>query len=282
LASSWTFKVHDDSRLSVPGPLPERLEVLRRTGWRGGYIAPHRAFARFHISAKDIVAATLLAVSLTWGWILVLPLATQFWAQVVRFWARALPLEGQVLMAPQHWGSHIHFFLPFLNRAAGPVSPEAWWITTIATIAVLGISFLLSDEHTPLIYLLRFLVILQGSSIVYFAFFAARFPHDLPSYMISMLFFGAILIGLMPTILALTYYLFDFSLPKKLTLTVLCMAYLALFVPLQYVIQVYLLQKTILLMPVLYFAFGPFLDVLVFVSLYGWGMSWKMRGRLVY
>lgn len=281
LASSWTSRPHD-SRLAVPGFLPERLETLRHTGWRGGYIAPHRAFARFRLSGKDVLASVLLALSLSWGWILALPWVTMLWARLFRFWARRLSLEGEVLMAPQHWGSRIHFFLPFVNRAAGPVSPEAWWITLVTTLALLAFTFFMSEEHTPWVYLLRFLVILQGSSIVYFTFFAARFPHDLPSYILSMLFFGAILIGLMPLIFALTYYFFDFSLLKKLALTLLSMTYLAMFVPLQYILQVYLLQKTILLMPVLYFAFGPFLDVLVFVSLYGWGMSWKLKNRLVY
>ena len=262
--------------------MPERLETLRHTGWKGGYIAPHRAFARFRVNTKDIVAAGLLAIALTWAWILVLPSVTGLWAQLFRFWAGKLSLEGEVLMAPQHWGPRIHFFLPFVNRAAGPVSPETWWITVIATIGLLAATFVLSDEHMPWIYLLRFLVILQASSIVYFTFFAARFPHDLPSYTLGMLFFGTILIGLMPFIFALTYYFFDFSLTKKLTLTLLSMVYLSLFVPLQYIFHVYLLQKTILLMPVLYFAFGPFLDVLVFVSLYGWGMSWKLKNRLTY
>jgi hypothetical protein len=28
-------------------------------------------------------------------------------------------------------------------------------------------------------------------------------------------------------------------------------------------------------MPLLYFAFGPFLDVLIFVCFYSWAMSWS-------
>jgi hypothetical protein len=47
-------------------------------------------------------------------------------------------------------------------------------------------------------------------------------------------------------------------------------------------LQVYILHKSILYMPLLYFAFGPFLDVLIFVSLYSWGMSWKSKNKMVY
>ncbi len=50
---------------------------------------------------------------------------------------------------------------------------------------------------------------------------------------------------------------------------------------LQYMLHIYILRKSILFMPLLYFAFGPSLDVLIFVSLYSWGMSWKSKNRLV-
>jgi len=133
----------------------------------------------------------------------------------------------------------------------------------------------------PWIYLLRFLVFLQGTSLVYFVFAAARFPHDLTSYTLSMLFFGTILIGLLPLILGFTYYLLDFSLLKRLALTAISAGYLIAFVPLQYMLHIYILRKSILFMPLLYFAFGPSLDVLIFVSLYSWGMSWKSKNRLV-
>ncbi|MBV9609750.1 MAG: hypothetical protein JO187_09350, partial [Acidobacteria bacterium] len=75
-------------------------------------------------------------------------------------------------------------------------------------------------------------------------------------------------------ILGFTYYVFEFSFLQKLALTLMTIVHLALFVPLQYALHVYLLHQSILYMSVLYFAFGPFLDVLVFISFYAWGMSW--------
>jgi len=143
-------------------------------------------------------------------------------------------------------------------------------------------TYRISDEHLPWIYLLRFLALIHATALVYFAFAAARFPHDLSSYTVGMLYFGTILVGLVPPILGFTYYLFDFSFLQKLGLTLLTIAYLALFLPLQYMLHVYVLHKSILFMPLLYFAFGPFVDVLIFVSLYSWGMSWKPQGKLVF
>jgi len=57
--------------------------------------------------------------------------------------------------------------------------------------------------------------------LLYFAVAAARFPHDVPTYTTGMLAFGVILIGLVPAVLGLTFYMFDFPAWKKLALTLL-------------------------------------------------------------
>lgn len=245
-------------------------------------ITPHRAFARLHIGIKDIFLSVFLVYGLIFGWLKALPLVGIFWGRVFAYWARRLNLEGNLAMAPQNWGSTVHFSLPFLNMSAGPADAHTWWIAAVVTLAAFAASYFISEEHTPWKYLLRFLIIIQGTALVYFVFAAARFPHALPSYTISMLFFGTVLTGMIPLILGFTYFLFDFSLFKKLMLSLICMGYLTLFIPFQYMLQVYILRKSILYMPLLYFAFGPFLDVLIFVSLYSWGMSWKSKNRLVY
>ena len=287
LASSWIFKsfsprvANARALKTTQKPLPRNLEILKQRGWRGGLIAPHRAFAYLRIGAKEILIALGLVVALTYAWIRMLVPVGSFWGRVFTIWHKWLHLEGSVVMSPQQWGEHIRFSLPFVSAAAGPVDPHTWWITGVATLAVFAATYFISEEYTPWMYLLRFLVLIQGTTLVYFVFFSARFPHDLPSYTVGMLYFGTILIGLLPLILGFTYYLFDFSLFKKLALTLLSAIYLVAFFPFQYMLHVYILQKSILFMPLLYFAFGPFLDVLVFVSLYSWGMSWKSQGRLV-
>jgi uncharacterized membrane protein len=258
------------------------MQKLRHRGWRGGTITPHRAFARLHIGLKEILLCAALIYSLSFGWIKALPFVGNLWGRIFAYWAKSLNLEGSLMVAPQHWGEHIRFSLPLLNMAAGPVDPQTWWITAVVTLGVFAATYFISEEHTPWMYLLRFLVLIQGTALVYFVFASARFPHDLPSYTVSMFFFGVVLIGLIPLILGFTYYLFDFSLFKKLLLSLLSMGYLTVFLPFQYMLQVYLLHKSILFMPLLYFAFGPFLDVLIFVSLYSWGMSWKSKNKLAY
>lgn len=261
----------------TPSVLTEqRILDLRRRGWRGGIIAPHRAFAHLHLSAKDIWVSIASVLGITGAWLLALPYVGEFWFHVFHVWHRLLGFEGSVARAPQVWGP-LHFSIPTVLVSAGPPDSLAWWITGALTALVFWMSFGISDEHLPWVYLLRFLVIVQGTALVYFAFAAARFPHDLPSYTVGMLYFGTIFITLLPLILGFSYFLFDFSYTQKLGLTVGTMAYLTLFLPFQYMLHVWIIHKTVLFMPVLYFVFGPFLDVLIFVSLYSWGMSWRSR-----
>jgi hypothetical protein len=267
------------TKLRHPDPRQMEINELRYRGWRGGIIAPHRAFAYLPVRLIDVAGGILLAGALSLGWMLVLPWVGKFWGRVLAFWTKALKLEGAVVMAPQHWGAHVHFGLPYVNIAAGALSPSTWWFTAFLVLVVFSATCFMPEERTALIYLLRFLAILQATALVYFAVAAARFPHDLPSYTEGMFLFGTILIALMPWMLGFTYYIFDFTLLQKLGLTLICMGYLTVFIPFQYMLHVYILHKSILFMPLLYFAFGPFLDVLIFVCLYSWGMSYDPMNR---
>jgi hypothetical protein len=260
--------------LGLPGAERDS-ELLRRRGWRGGLILPHRAFARLPLRRTDIASSLTLAVVLTAGWIVLLPAVGRIWGGIFAFWAQIMQFHAQVVMVPQQWFRPVHFALPFVSVSAGSPDPWTWWITGAVTLGVVGLTFFLSREQLPWIYLLRFLAIIQTTSLLYFAFAAARFPHDLADYIVGMMVFGTILIGLVPFILGFTYYVFDFSVWQKLALSLMIMAHLAIFIPLQYMLHTWILHNSILFMPVLYFAFGPFLDVLVFIAFYSWGMSWK-------
>ncbi len=260
--------------------LPEALEGMRHRGWRGGMITPHRAFVRMRIGPRRVVENAALAVLGTAGWIAALPAVGRLWGHIFSFWGGQLGLKSDVLLVPQGWGSHIHFALPCFSVAAGPASGTAWWITTGITVVAFGASFLLAEGALAWTYLIRGFCLLQATALGYFAIASARFPHDLPGYTVSMLVFSCVLIGLIPVLYGFTFYLLNFSLAQKLLLTLATVAHLVLFVPHQYMLHVYLLHGSVLFMPVLYFVFGPFLDILVFIGFYSWGMSWKAAESL--
>jgi hypothetical protein len=267
--SSISKLVQQDNRL------PADLEAIRHRGWRGGVITPHRAFVRLRLSPRRVVESATIALLGTVSWIALLPTVGRFWGHILAFWGARLELKSEVILVPQGWGSHIHFALPCFGLAAGPPSGTAWWITTGVTVLAFIASFLLAEEALPWAYLIRAFCLLQATALVYFAVASARFPHDLPGYTVSMLVFSCILIGLVPVLYAFTFYLLNFSLVQKLLLTLATVAHLVLFVPQQYMLHIYLVHASVLFMPVLYFVFGPFLDILAFVGFYSWGMSWK-------
>jgi hypothetical protein len=265
----------EDSKLGEPRRLSPALDAIRRQGWRGGQITPHRAFVRLRLTPYRIAQSMTIALAGTACWIAVLPSVGRLWGRIFLFWGAHLGLKSEVILVPQGWGSHIHFALPCFGLAAGPASGTAWWVTTAATVLAFGATFLLGDEGLPWAYLIRSFCFLQATALGYFALASARFPHDLPGYTVSMLVFSCILIGLVPALYAFTFYLLNFSLLQKLLLTFATIGHLVLFVPQQYMLHVYLLHGSVLFMPVLYFVFGPFLDILAFIGFYSWGMSWK-------
>ena len=265
------------SSISSHTALTAELEALRHRGHRGGLITPHRAFLRVQPTLADGAVSATLVIGLSAIWLRLLPLVGEFWGLMFRAWNRWLGLNADVTMVPQRWAPRLHFSLPFLALPAGGISTTIWTVSAAATLGAFLATQLASEEYVGWLYLIRAIVFIQGSALVYFAVAAARFPHDVPTYTIGMLAFGIILIGLIPAVLGLTFYMFDFPAWKKLALTLLIMGHLIVFIPLQYMLHAWLLHVSILFMPVLYFVGGPFLDVLIFVCFYSWGMSWHSR-----
>lgn len=255
------------------------IDQLRLRGWRGGLIRPHRAIARLRLRPRGVIESILLASTMTAGWILALPEVGRFWAAIFSFWGKHLNLAPEVTLVPQGWG-HVQFALPCFGVSAGSTSGPIWWITAAVTVLVFLGSFRFGEEALPWSYLVRGFCLLQTTALGYFALASARFPHALPSYTVSMLLFSCILIGLIPWLYAFTFYLLNFRLQQKVSLTLVTVLHLLVLVPHQYLLHVYLLHGSILFMPLLYFVFGPFLDILAFVGFYSWGMSWDAPDSL--
>jgi len=159
------------------------------------------------------------------------------------------------------------------------VLPDLWTWSLIcgATLLVFGATFFLPRQLVPLAYLSRGILLVQATSLFYFALWPERFPHSPDSYMEALISSGIGLISVVPLLFALTFYIFDFGLRKKALLTALTMAHLTLFLPFQVVLQALVLQTTVLFMPVLYIIFGMPMDVLLIIAFYSWGMSWSFR-----
>jgi hypothetical protein len=252
-------------------------EPVRTRGHRGGVIPMHRALAHFRLGPMNLVAAIFLFVFFTSIWLVFLPKVCYFWNRVLALGIRVLPLRAELGLAEHHLTPLIRFEIPYLRMEPVLPSSQAWWLTCAATLALFAATFLLPSRLTPVRFLVRGILLIPATALFYFALLSARFPHTPNSYMEGLVTAGIALISTVPLLLALTYYIFDFGLLKKAFLTAITMAHLALFLPLQVLLQALLLQKTVLFMPVLYIIFGMPVNILIIIAFYSWGMTWFFR-----
>jgi hypothetical protein len=237
----------------------------------------HRALAHFRLGPMNLVIAIFLFVFFLSIWLVFLPRVCKFWESILVLGIRVLPLQAELGVAEHHLTPLIRFGIPYLRMEPLLPSLQAWWLTCAATLALFAASFLLSGRLIPVMYLLRGILLVPVTALLYFFFFPARFPHTPDSYMEGLVTAGIALISTVPLLFGLTYYIFDFGLLKKAFLTAITMAHLTLFLPLQVLLQALFLQKTVLFMPVLYIIFGMPVNILIIIAFYSWGMTWFFR-----
>jgi hypothetical protein len=277
LDSSGSFKHREKSatRLDVSKP----ADPVRTRGHRGGVIAMHRALAHFRLGPMNLVIAVFLFVFFTSIWLMFLPAVCRFWNRVLALGIRVLPLHAELALAEHQLTPLMRFDIPYLRMEPVLPSSQAWWLTCAATLALLIATFFLPSKLIPVRYLLRGILLVPATALLYFALLPARFPHTPASYMEGLVTAGIALISTVPLLFGLTYYIFDFGLLKKALLTAIAMTHLALFLPLQVLLQALLLQKTVLFMPVLYIIFGMPINILILIAFYSWGMTWRFRSE---
>jgi hypothetical protein len=246
-------------------------------GHRGGVILMHRALAQFRLGTMNLVSAIFLFVLFLSIWLVLLPKICRFWTQVLVLGVRILRLRAELGIAHHQLASWIAFDIPYLRMEPLLPSATAWWLTCAVTIALFAASFFLSDKLIPVMYLLRGILLVPATALLYFVFLPAHFPHTPDSYMEGLVTAEIVLISIIPLLFGLTYYIFDFGLLKKVFLTAIAMTHLALFLPLQVLFQALFLQKTVLFMPMLYIIFGMPVNILIIVAFYSWGMTWSFR-----
>ncbi len=249
---------------------------LRHHGHRGGVIRTHRALSRITLQRFDIVAAITLAIGVAVAWLWALPAICRLWARMLAFGIPRLGLDARLDVMTWHPVALYRVDMPLLRLEAGPMTSQMFWLSLALTVLLFALTWLLPDRMLPIAYLVRAILLIHSSALFFFAFFAARFPHDATSYTSGLMTTGAALISLVPLILGFTYYIFDFGVVRKLALTVIVIAHLTVFLPIQVLLHARIIQASVLFMPVLYLVFGLALEIMVLISFYAWAMSWKM------
>ena len=202
----------------------------------------------------------------------------EFWRGTLVFWVGKLDFGAEVHMRAFDL-AYFDLWVPAIFVEGKLPSPTTWWITAGTCVIVFLLTYLIKpNKGLPFIYLLRAIILLQSAALIYFAFIPASFPHPLEDYVTSNLFVGIMFIALIPWLLGGTYYLFEFSLVKKIALTILIMGFFIVALPLQYLLHACLIAHgSLLFMPVLYLVFGSYIDVLAFIALFSYGLSFKWQ-----
>ncbi len=264
-------------RVLPPARLSERLRRLRYRGYAGGFIPRHRSLLFSPSDPAKVLGAIALTICVVLVWYLALDVVTGVWLAMLDFWRVVLGVNGFVTMVAYKFIG-INFSIPYIHSPSGLPSELIWWIGAILTIVLVVVSLLIRQAYLPLIYLLRIVAFFQGCAQVFFAFWPHAFPYSAGGYIHGMLIAGLMLISLIPLVLGFTYYLLDFSLGRKIALTVFIIVHLSIMIPLQYMAHAYFLQHvSLLFLPLLYFVFGLPLEVFIVVALLTWGFSWKNR-----
>src|SRR4051812_27566053 len=239
---------------------------VRFRGHRGGVIAMHRSMTRYVLSPADLITAVMMVLLITLIWTLAVPAVCELWVYMMDYGIHHLPFHGQLHVTDHHITSFLRFRIPF--PSIEPILPDAgiWRITGLATLAIFVGTFFMPAQWIPATYLLRGILFIQATALVYFALIPAEFPHTPDSYLEGLLASGLALISILPLLFGLTFFIFQFSMPQKVFLTFMTMGHMVLFLPLQILLQGLILQKTVLFMPVLYIVFGMPLDVLVIIA----------------
>ena len=246
-------------------------------GHRGGVISMHRALTHFRLGPLNVLTSISLFLVFSSVWVVVLPALCRSWTHFLALSLRFLPLSGTLEVATHRFSNSYWLDIPYLRIYSVLPSFLTWSLTCGVTLLLFAATFLLPRPLVPILYLSRGILLVQATSLFYFALWPLHFPHAPDSYMEALVSSGIGLISVVPLLFALTYYIFDFGLWKKALLTALTMAHLTVFLPFQVVLQAVVLQTTVLFMPVLYIIFGMPVDVLLIIAWYSWGMTWSFR-----
>ena len=275
MASSLTGKTPRHVVAAGDRDRERTLAEVRRRGVRGGVIGAHRSMASGHLTASLVLSTVIVPLLLAAIVVVALGPIAGIWRQMMEALARALDLPGDVLSRTVSLGGIFSFAMPYLSTPATVPAVRENIIVGAVCVLAIAASFALPKRWLPLAYYLRFGTLVQLTTFLYFAIRPDTFPYALPPYLLSLMDLGTAILVVVPLVYGLTLFPFDIALWRKVLLTATTVLHLAVLLPVQMVLHAYAIHHlSLLVMPPLFFLWGILPHIFVFVSFYGWGMSW--------
>ena len=255
------------------------IAALRFRNSAGRLIQQHRALRRLDFEPASWLQPLMIAPLFGFLVALLANPITQAWGAILGFWCTALALPAEIVTETRSLLGLTSYQLIELKLSDALPEFGTWRGTLIAFSVIAIAAYVFARKHLAFVYIvfLHYLLILIG--LGYFAFFpSVDFPHDITTHTRSGLEMSLMLILLVPWMLAPSLYVFDLPVLRKLAGTVMIIAGVALFAPLQYMLHAVIMHSgSLMFLPLLYVLYGLLINVLIFVSLYAWALSWEPR-----
>jgi hypothetical protein len=259
--------------------LSDALNTIRNTGTRGTPILMHRALRNAPLtwsSLLSILLLPLLFTALIWTQ---LDGIMAIWMRIFDFWNTQMGMDNQLGFTDINLFGRI-FTITYPNVPVDGVSDVTAWLNIIVCIVLFAISLIFPKRVMPLTSLFRAALLIQTSASIYCFFSDYNFPYDTAGYLSGMLSLGGYLLFIISPLLALIYYIFNFSLLRKIVVTAGILSYFIVMIPFLYTLHALIISEWgMIFMPVLYLLFGPLLVTLMFISMYSYAMTRKRDKR---
>ncbi|MBI3772782.1 MAG: hypothetical protein HY272_08810 [Gammaproteobacteria bacterium] len=251
-----------------------------RLKYFGRQIPIHRAIHNYHFPRsrlKTVFFLPLVFTLLSWP---ALKLVAISWGYFFDFWITKLGVVGSV-SSGTYGPAWLNLEMPYLNISASAPDASVWWGMIFVIVFTVGASSVIPDRYLPLRYFIRLCALIQFSSLIFFVLSPGAFHYTLQDHLMGFETTAIFLMMVLPWIHALIYYIFEFSLSKKILFTLISLLLCSLIAPFLMMIHAYLIYKySLMLLPLLYFIFGFLFLIMACISIYGWAMSWNSGQRI--
>ena len=252
---------------AAEGALHEATARLAAARARAPARHEHRAVRRARVTGGQAASALLSAAAAVALLHQLRPAIDSAWRELLLFWD--VPLQLHVALDAT--GA--------IDAGAAAGRLQAAGLTEIivagiATLLAWAGTLFLRDPMTPVIYVVRILCGVQFTAALFFLFAGDRFPYTLASHLDALLASGRATMLAATILLPLTEGLLGVALHVRVAHLLLVLAYFAVLIPHELLMHAWLLEHgSIVLMPLLYLAFGTLLHVLLLVALLSWLLS---------
>ena len=262
--------------------LQNKIDDIRFRGFGGTTIQMHRAIKQVKLSRANVVLAVCLPPIFNLLLLALLGPMLAMWEAIFGYWTGSLAPHATLGTHVIDLGRYIAL-ISYPQLSAEEPGFYCFMLTVFVSLLLYLLTFRVTPDHMlPLMYIVRACMIIQATALLYFYLWPGRFPHRADAILADALTMSVYFMFLIPWLLGLTFYIFNFTIWQKMGATVLMLLYFAVALPMQYLAHALILHHfSLLFLPILYLVFGIFIDIMMFVALYSWAMSWESPGRPV-